>query len=729
MAVTRLYPPNIAGTLPSFYGTAELAVPFSMNVLVAENQVKSLKLKIRTASADILLAELTSKSVNFPAGKATFDISSISGRLIKGNFYKIQIAYVGHDDVIGYYSTTAVIKYTDKPEVSIVGLSDSATNTIVSQKFIGNYSNSDSTEVVYKYRFVVAAADGSEIENSGWLLHSQQDEYVVKADLGNSICAVSYEIITNNYLTASSPAYSVLIATNTGAPKFSLQIKNVNYENGSVNVYAKGNNLKGGYILFRAASTNDYRTWDTINAFTISGEFLYTDYTVAAGVSYKYSLQKSDYSEPKSISPIVTPYFEHLFLYDGTRQLKVSFNPKVSSFKPVLQESLKTTLGNKYPFILRNGAVDYKELSLSGLISYLSDNDELFMQRSDFADEYFRDTTDLTDENIAAERRFKTKVLEWLTNGEVKLLRSPYEGNFIVRLLNVSLAPQETLGRMLHTFTCTADEVADYSVSALVDYNILAANEKSSYKETISLSLLKESLVTQGKNETEIETMIKDTDFSKNFVCNKVEISCDKGYENQLYGTIVKWGENSYIIDHSGNCTLTEAYPVNQPLMFVKLGVGWEHAAITLTVTENLLEEVAPKLKQLFGYSVNGFEQAGADLFKINTNIYSIVDIEYKLLPVAKVFSDDAIQRLFVNSGYQGVVENSIYANRLIVKKDGQYYIVNNQGELAPYDYSTIVTIDGEPYDIAATKPNKIPQKSLIVPSGVVVYVYGFVKE
>lgn len=728
MAVTRLYPPNIAGTLPSFYGTAELAVPFSMNVLVAKDQVSSFKLKIRTASADILLAELPSDSIDFPAGKVTFNISNIHERLIRGNFYKIQIAYVGNDNVIGYYSTTAVIKYTNEPEVSIAGLSDSVTNTLMSQKFAGRYYNEDTTEVVYKYRFVVTAADGTEIENSGWILRSPGDmnEYTVKADLGHSICKVSYEIITNNQLVASSPAYFIMIAANTGTPKFNLQIKNVDYENGAVNVYAKGNNLKGGYILSRAASTNDYHTWDTINAFTVNGELLYTDYTVAAGVSYKYSLQKSDYSEPKSISSIVTPYFEHLFLFDGTRQLKVSFNPKVSSFKPVLQESLKTTLGNKYPFVLRNGAVNYKELSLSGLISYLTDNDELFMQRSDFADDNFRDTTDLTDENIAAELRFKTKVLEWLTNGEVKLLRSPYEGNFIVRLLNVSLAPQETLGRMLHTFTCTADEVADYSISALVNYNILAANE---YKETFSLNLLKESLAAQGKNEAEIEAAITNMDFSKNFVCSKVEISCDKGYESQLYGTIVKWGENSYIIDRSGNCTLTAAYPVNQLLKLAQLGIGWEHATITLTVTENLLEETAPKLKQLFGYSVNGFEQAGKDLFKINTNIYSIVDIEYKLLPVAKVFSDDAIERLFINSGYQGIVKNSIYANRLIVKRDEQYYIVNTQGELTPYNYSTIVTIDGEQYDIATIKPSKIPQKSLIVPSGVVVYIYGFVKE
>jgi hypothetical protein len=44
------------------------------------------------------------------------------------------------------------------------------------------------------------------------------------------------------------------------------------------------------------------------------------------------------------------------------------------------------------------------------------------------------------------------EVLEWLNNGEAKIFRSPTEGNYIVRLMNVSLTPNDTLGRMLHTF-------------------------------------------------------------------------------------------------------------------------------------------------------------------------------------------------------------------------------------------------------------------------------------
>jgi hypothetical protein len=71
--------------------------------------------------------------------------------------------------------------------------------------------------------------------------------------------------------------------------------------------------------------------------------------------------------------------FEDMFLTDAERQLKIRFNPGVSSFKPVILENKIETMGGKYPFILRNGSVNYKEFSISGLLSYLTDEKELFM--------------------------------------------------------------------------------------------------------------------------------------------------------------------------------------------------------------------------------------------------------------------------------------------------------------------------------------------------------------
>ena len=71
-----------------------------------------------------------------------------------------------------------------------------------------------------------------------------------------------------------------------------------------------------------------------------------------------------------------------------------------------------------------------------------------------------------------AERIFKLEVLQWLNNGKPKLFRSPGEGNYLVRLMNVSLSPNDGLSRMLHTFSCTAYEIAPASLNSLIDYNI-----------------------------------------------------------------------------------------------------------------------------------------------------------------------------------------------------------------------------------------------------------------
>jgi hypothetical protein len=71
------------------------------------------------------------------------------------------------------------------------------------------------------------------------------------------------------------------------------------------------------------------------------------------------------------------------------------------------------------------------------------------------------------------------EALDWLTNGEPKLFRSAGEGNYIVRLMNVSLTPNDTVGRMLHTFNATAYEVTDYNFENLKKYKLLHLPESN----------------------------------------------------------------------------------------------------------------------------------------------------------------------------------------------------------------------------------------------------------
>ena len=110
-------------------------------------------------------------------------------------------------------------------------------------------------------------------------------------------------------------------------------------------------------------------------------------------------------------------------------------------------------------------------------------------------------TTDLVDYNFAAERIFKMKVLEFLNDGKPKLFRSPGEGNFIVRLMNSSLAPNDTVGRMLHTFSTTAIEVADCTTKELETYGIINNQTKEEFVATMWSTILIKDLDFETPNQ------------------------------------------------------------------------------------------------------------------------------------------------------------------------------------------------------------------------------------
>jgi len=52
------------------------------------------------------------------------------------------------------------------------------------------------------------------------------------------------------------------------------------------------------------------------------------------------------------------------------------------------------TIGSKYPFIFRNGVVSYKEFPISGLISYLADNNEMFINHEEDLHIIMNDTSE-----------------------------------------------------------------------------------------------------------------------------------------------------------------------------------------------------------------------------------------------------------------------------------------------------------------------------------------------
>lgn len=644
MAVSsRLYPPNIAGTLPSFYkdsstGTAKLVVPFTMNTAVVPNAVKGFYLRLKTTTTDTLLIQMSTTLWDRENYVVEFELNAtVLDKMIIGNYYKAQIAYISTGGLMGYYSTSSVIKYTAEPQVIIQGLVANMVTSTQAYKFIGQYTNTnDMSEKVYSYRWTlqgtVVSDNGIVVKNvdldTGWLIHdSSMDESnsmsiddleLTELLSSGTSYTIQYAITTNNGLIVYSPIYQIVSTTNLGEQLPFTVHADLDYENGRMRIsfdrkYTQITQFAGSYQLMRADSRSGYLIWTTLGNFVLTQEFerwVYWDYTVESGVAYKYGMEKinNNVRSARQETNVATPcYFECAFLYDGDRQLKIQLNANVNSIKDVVAETKKTTLGSKYPFVLRNGVLKYREFPITGMISYLTDKDVLFISKTSLLDpnlmsteaylaeaqpgvtrldvqllKDYADLSDFSDRNITMEKNFALTALEWLNNGEIKLFKSPQEGNYIVKLLNVSLAPVNNTGRMLHTFTCTADEVQDFSTTALIKYNILRgisgqadADGRVWYENyTVrSLAQLRDEIHAkyigaygelQAAEETKKDIMA--IDLTENRYVTKIEISqATEGLEFQ-YGTL------HFMIPKSGTYVIQNSDRVQQPLNIVNLG-------------------------------------------------------------------------------------------------------------------------------------------------------------
>ena len=258
----------------------------------------------------------------------------------------------------------------------------------------------------------------------------------------------------------------------------------------------------GAFLLSRASDEDNYSTWMNIERFRLEEQppssHQVKDFTIEHGRKYIYALQQYNiwglYSS-RVISDIYEAGFEDAFLYDGERALKIRFNPEISNFKTTILEQKTDTLGGRFPYITRNGDTYYKEFPIGGLIAAEMDEEELFIKRgmvtshrhSTSAVETYEPTNALrdyhmfSDENIMLERQFKLEVLNWLNDGQPKLFKSPYEGNYIVRLMNTSLTPVKELGRMLHSFSTTAYEIAECNYDNLVRFGFIKTKEPSDF--------------------------------------------------------------------------------------------------------------------------------------------------------------------------------------------------------------------------------------------------------
>ena len=273
----------------------------------------------------------------------------------------------------------------------------------------------------------------------------------------------------------------------------------------------------GNFIIRRSSSESNFTYWEDFKIIQINDsnkasrtEHVLYDYTVDSGIIYKYQfskLYKTTETKSDTFTEPVLVVLEDMFINGEGRQLKIKFDPSISSYQHTLSESSTQTIGGKYPFIKRNGNLNYRQIGISGLVSYHMDglekydfdvkdsrhsvsagsNESLFTTKeilyngsTAIYEQYNIDNRVSPERDFILERKFREDVTEFLLNGQPKLFRSPTEKAGIVRLMNVSMTPNAGLGRMLYSFSTTAHEIADCTLDNIAKYKI---NERGGFQQ------------------------------------------------------------------------------------------------------------------------------------------------------------------------------------------------------------------------------------------------------
>lgn len=464
MASTTLFAPSIRAVQPAFIyssssGTAKVYFTLNYNTIGQVAHLRYSLIDPNKSSIDgsnSMFSSGTTQKVEESDiisvdGEYYFNIDFSSGfkSLTINQFYQIQIELQDSSGNWSVPSQPSLIRPI--PSVSTKSVTGS------NQKLQGSiaYTDDSTIETIATYKYTIGSYTSPMITNTLGLSF--------EAIIPSNVVLNSNQVITVNYTTkhgySSNFTGNYTASTPTMTPPASISIQldtgsiSVNYSNGTANT-------------FRAASITNYDVWEKLATNTTT----FTDFTVASKEKYKYN------SDSNAATNIQSCPFEDIFIQDQNKMVAIRYNPKISSFKYVTQDSITNTLGGKYPIIRRNGATYYRQFSLTGALylEYQKPTDFTCSiqgwtpnNKCSFQDDPSSLYLNRTIQNYNTtwlQNHLREVAMEFLTDGNLKLLRSPEEGNMIVVLTNISFTPNATSGRRVYDFSATVTEVCEATI-------------------------------------------------------------------------------------------------------------------------------------------------------------------------------------------------------------------------------------------------------------------------
>lgn len=540
----NLYPPVVDTVMPAFLISSGVSqddicrVYFSLSLFNTLSQIENAQVTVRNQATNKSALDSTKypsevmlKQILIDEGKTTDDKYYIeirpedieNGHFVVDKYYKVQIRFTSKDvptvpsleppqaidawltDNLMYFSewsTVCLIRGISQPQLTLKDFDGGITeiySTIANTSIVGRLSFADEneTEVLSYYNIqLYDRLDNLLLDSGDIYTNSFSDPNSINYDINYAFTPQEtyyfrLKYVTSNLYENIEEYTFTVIAAETQVPEVDVTLT-PNENNGYVKVSVESQKVftefTGSMIIRRSSDKTNFTIWEDMYIQTFEHvaavKFWWKDFSIESGVLYQYAVQAVDENGARSSlikakDPIIV-VFDDIFLTAGDKQIKIRFNPSLTSFKHTISEVKIDTIGSKYPFIKRNGYVDYIQFPLGGLITSAMDEEGLFLNKEESYGEYLPYYDAYNEEHdiplwqdIIWEKRFRDKVSNFLHEEGLKLFRSPTEGNILVKVMDVNFQPNQTLGRRLWSFTSNAYEMDECTLENLYKYGIL----------------------------------------------------------------------------------------------------------------------------------------------------------------------------------------------------------------------------------------------------------------
>lgn len=234
-----------------------------------------------------------------------------------------------------------------------------------------------------------------------------------------------------------------------------------------INNLEAGNVSNGGlqidYLKLKKRK-KDELIWQDIKIFSYDPEvkrYNFEDRLVESYETYEYAVQPitSEIVGSESIESIDVE-FDGIWIIGEFNEHQLFYNTEIQEIKSNVSQNVVTTLGNRYPFVIKNGNINYKEFSVSGrIVSKMS--------------------CDTSRPNFKEEKKLRNVIMSFLENGKPKIIKDN-SGNYVLCQIvdTPTLSPINTLDRGIYDISFNVVEIGDsYDEDTLLQYGLIKESD------------------------------------------------------------------------------------------------------------------------------------------------------------------------------------------------------------------------------------------------------------